>query len=272
MQAEALIKEGKPVEALAALQQAVRAEPADAKKRVFLFQLLAVLGDWERALTQLNVSAEIDASNLLMAQVCRSALSCEALRAEIFQGNRSPLVLGEPQSWVGWMIEALKADATGQAARAKELRETALEAAPAVAGTLNGQPFDWIADADMRMGPLLEAIIDGRYYWVPFPHIYRIAIHEPEDLRDLVWAAAEFTWTNGGTAVGLIPTRYPGSEQSTDAAIRMARKTEWSETSPGVFAGQGQRLLATSADEHPLLQVREILIGEAPPPPAAPSA
>ena len=28
-------------------------------------------------------------------------------------------------------------------------------------------PFDWVADADPRLGPVLEAYIDGKYYWVP---------------------------------------------------------------------------------------------------------
>ncbi len=56
-----------------------------------LFQMLAVQGEWEKALTQLNVSADLDAGNLLMAEVCRPAIAAEALRAEIFAGKRSPL-------------------------------------------------------------------------------------------------------------------------------------------------------------------------------------
>ncbi|MFO1349473.1 MAG: hypothetical protein U1F68_01835 [Gammaproteobacteria bacterium] len=36
------------------MQEQVRKNPANAKYRVFLFQLLAVLGQWERALNQLN--------------------------------------------------------------------------------------------------------------------------------------------------------------------------------------------------------------------------
>ena len=51
MTAQELLKEGKPAEALAALQAEVRAAPNDGKLRVFLFQLLAVLGQWERAVT-----------------------------------------------------------------------------------------------------------------------------------------------------------------------------------------------------------------------------
>ena len=83
MSADQLLRDGKLDEALAALQQDVRAKPADAKLRVFLFQLLAVQGSWERALTQLNVAGEMDASNLAMVQTYREAIRCELLRAEM---------------------------------------------------------------------------------------------------------------------------------------------------------------------------------------------
>src|SRR6185503_7179082 len=106
MTAKELLKEGKPVEALAALQNEVRAAPNDMKLRVFLFQLLAILGQWERAATQLKVVTDQDAKTLLMAQVCGPALAAENLRAEIFAGKRTPLLLGEPQEWVGWVLQA----------------------------------------------------------------------------------------------------------------------------------------------------------------------
>jgi len=44
--AEQHLKDGDPAAALAALQELVRAHPSDAKLRVFLFQLLCVLGQW----------------------------------------------------------------------------------------------------------------------------------------------------------------------------------------------------------------------------------
>ena len=90
MTAQELLKEGKPAEALTALQAEVRAAPNDGKLRVFLFQLMTVLGQWERAATQLKVCTDQDAKTLLMAQVCGPALAAENLRAEIFMGNRFP--------------------------------------------------------------------------------------------------------------------------------------------------------------------------------------
>lgn len=267
--AEDLVKQGRLDEALAALESRIRAAPADAKLRVFLFQLLCVRGDWNRALTQMNVAAEMNPANLLMSQVCGPALQCEAFRADVFAGRRSPLVMGEPEEWVGQMIQANQLTATGREADAAPLREKALEAAPAVAGFIDGEPFDWIADADMRLGPILEAIVEGRYYWIPLSRLSRIDLDPPTDLRDLVWLPAHLTLTNGGSSVALIPTRYPGSEKSADAAIRLARKTDWNEGPGGVFTGLGQRLFATGrgddAGEHAILETRLIGFGAEPP-------
>lgn len=262
MQAEALLREGKLDEALKALQDAVRKAPSDAKLRVFLFQLLSVRGEWDRALTQLNVAAEMDPATLLMAQVCRPALACEALRGEIFAGSRTPLVMGEPQEWLGWLIQAAQLTAAGQHAAAEDLRARALESAPPTPGTIDGAPFEWIADADSRLGPVLEAIVEGRYYWVPFTNIKTILIEKPTDLRDMVWAPAHFRWSGGGETVGLIPSRYAGTETSPDPALRLAKTTAWDQQGEATFLGAGQRLFATDVGEFPLLATRLITIGE----------
>ena len=55
-----LIKQGNVEEALALLTADVKKNPADPKLRIFLFQLLCVLGEWKRALTQVDVAAEMD--------------------------------------------------------------------------------------------------------------------------------------------------------------------------------------------------------------------
>ena len=262
MTAKELLQQGKVEEALVSLQNEVRAAPNDAKLRVFLFQLMAVMGQWERAATQLKVCNDQDPSTLLMAQVCGPALAAENLRAEIFAGNRSPLLLGQPEEWVGWLLQAHKHFADGQYDAATELRDKAFEAAPATSGTLNGTPFEWIADADQRFGPILEAIVDGKYYWVPFSHVREIAIEAPSDLRDLVWVPAILTLVAGAQKVALLPVRYPGTEKSRDGAALLARKTDWVEQG-GISVGVGQRLLATDASETPLLEVRKIILNHA---------
>ena len=258
MQAEELLQAGQLTEALAVLENQIRSDPSNPKLRVFLFQLLSVLGDWERALTQLNVAAELDPMNLLMVQVCRVALNCEALRAEIFAGKRSPLVFGEPAEWIGLLVQANQMIAEGKYEASQKLRERAFETATAIAGSIDNQRFEWISDADSRLGPIIEAIIDGKYYWVPFTALHQVQIEPPADLRDVVWLPAHFTWVNGGQTTGLIPTRYPNSETSKDSAILLSRKTEWIEQPGDLYLGLGQRIFTTNEDEFPLLQIRQI--------------
>jgi len=258
LQAEKSLHQGNLTEALANLQDQIRKDPSNPKLRIFLFQLLSVTGQWERALVQLKVLGDLDASSLLMVQTYRAAIQCESLRAEVFTGKYTPLIFGEPQRWLALLIQALRLDATGHFKEAQALRSQSFELAPAISGAINGTDFDWIADADSRLGPALEAIVNGRYYWITFQQILQIELEEPSDLRDVVWMPAQFTWVNGGIASGLIPSRYPGAESSEDPAIRLARKTEWEEFSEGAYRGAGQRLLATNIEDYALMDVRHI--------------
>lgn len=264
MTAEEHLRQGQLPECLAALQAQVRQQPAESKHRVFLFQLLSVLGQWDRALTQVNVAAEMDPKCAVLAQMYAPALQCEALRKEVFAGRRTPLVFGEPEPWIGSMIQANQLSATGKHAAAQDLRSQALEQAPATDGTIDGKPFSWIADADGRLGPMLELILNGKYYWVPFNRIQAIELDAPADLRDVVWLPAQLQWTNGGQAVGLVPARYPGSESAEDSALRLARKTEWIANEGDVDFGLGQRLLATDESDHDILATRSIRLGPQP--------
>jgi type VI secretion system protein ImpE len=269
--AEVTLKSGDPGAALAQLQERVRARPDDPKLRVFLFQLLCVAGKWERALNQLGVVADLDKSALAMKQTYEDAVRCEAIRADVFAGRKSPMIFGQPDQWLALLIESLLVAGHGEPGRSQELRARAFEEAPATAGTINDKPFSWIADADSRIGPVLEAVINGRYYWVPFSRLLKIDIEEPEDLRDMVWMPAHLQFENGGEQVALVPTRYSGSESSDDGLILLARKTVWEEIAPDTFRGLGQRVFATDGEEFPLMDVRSVVLTPAADDEAAPS-
>lgn len=258
MNAQESLQAGKLVEALECAQEAVRKSPSEAPPRIFLFQLLCVLGNWEKALTQLSVLRDMDPESMLLSEIFRPVIQCEAFRSEVFAGNRSPLIFGEPEEWMGLLVQANQMVAAGKFEAAAEIRERAFEAAPAVSGRINGQPFEWIADADTRLGPMLEAVISGKYFWVPFSRIQSAAIEAPVDLRDLVWISTRIIWANGGTATAFVPVRYPGSETSADSGLQLGRRTEWVEREAGTYLGLGQRLFATDQEEIPLLEARTI--------------
>ena len=257
---EELVAGGDPGEALKRLQERVRDRPEDAKLRTFLFQLLCVLGQWERAQAQLELCGQLDHATLAMVNTYREALKCELVREAVFAGKTTPMVFGQPQAWVASLVEALQADARGDNALGTKLRADALDAAPPTSGTIDGTAFDWIADADSRLGPVLEAVVNGRYVWVPFAALAKIDLEAPTDLRDLVWAPAHLELANGGDTVALVPSRYVGSGAAAEGALQLARKTEWIEIGSEQYRGLGQRMLTTSATEVGVLEVRKIVL------------
>lgn len=256
MQAEDLLKAGDLDGALAALQDAVRKDAANPQLRIFLFQLLCVRGEWKRAIAQLKLSAEMDDEATAMAQTYREGIICEVYREKVFSGEKDPLIFGEPAEWIALIVEAMKSNAAGNHEQAAETRARAFELAPSLSGKINGEPFEWVADADMRLGPMLEIIVNGRYFWMPFTSIAKAKFEDPTDLRDAVWTPAEIKLANGGDIVALIPTRYAGTVTDGTDAEKLARGTQWTDLGSDTFAGIGQRLLTTDLGDTALMDLR----------------
>ena len=270
MDARQRLLDGDPAAALDALKAEVRQAPRDPRLRTFLFQMFCIFGEWDRALAQLTVAAELDPAAIPMAETYRTLIRCEGVRDGVFQGRRTPTLFGHSLPWVPLLVEASRLLAAGSPAAAATLRDQAFDAADPVPGTLDGTPFDWIADADPRLGPVLEAVLDGTYYWIPWQHVTHLVIEPPTDLRDQVWLPATFTWapgvtTNGGTAIGFIPTRYPGSAAA-GPLLALARRTEWVDHGDGWTLGLGQRMLTTGDADTALMDLRDLTLGAPPAP------
>lgn len=250
------VKAGRLAEALQTLQNEIRANGADSRLRLSLIQLLCVMGDWKRAHAQLEVLESFGDEHKGWTGMMAQALIGEKLRRDVFAGITTPLVLGEPSPWIGQLIQALK-PSTPQSQAAS--RREAFETAPASPVRIGGQDLPWLADADSRLGPVLEGIMEGgKYYWIPFDRISRLRLEPPSDLRHLVWSPAEVTWVTGGESALLIPTRYPGSELVADDRIRLSRLTTWEDLGEGQFSGLGQRLFTAGEIDFPLLEIGEI--------------
>ncbi|MFP4207283.1 MAG: type VI secretion system accessory protein TagJ [Wenzhouxiangella sp.] len=258
-----LLQSGDLAASLKEAMQAVRQDAGNAKHRIALFQLMCLTGDWEKARRQLYVLKDMSAETIPMFETYDPVIQCEMFRGAVFRGLKSPLFFGEPRDWLATLSSALPKFAAGQTEEGLDLQGRAFEQAPESAGSVDGRPFEWIADADSRLGPVLEVFLRGRYYWVAIEHVSFIRFDEPEDLRDLVWTPAQFQWKNGGEAVGFIPTRYPGTELADDDRLKLSRMTAWAGDEDGLQTGLGQRLLATDEAEYPLLGIRELQIGAA---------
>ncbi|SDA24780.1 type VI secretion system accessory protein TagJ [Sphingomonas sp. NFR15] len=243
------IKTGADVTAtLATLVAAIRGKPSDLQSRMYLFQLFCVEGQWEKAGAQLRALAQLSPEAQMLAAAYGQAIAGETMRAACFAGRAKASLLVDPTGWASDLVTAIEAEAQGDVARGVQLRSDAFDRCPQTGGSVDGRPFEALFDGDMRFGPTLEAIVAGRWGLIPFSAIEEIITAGPIDMRDLVWLPAEIRFREGPALAALLPVRYPGVEREADAELRLARRTEWRETSYAVH-GAGQRMWTTDTGE-----------------------
>lgn len=262
MQHEQYLQDGDLQNCLESIQNAIRSDSSNLKHRIFLFQLLLILGSWDRAAKQLDVIANMDISTLPMVNDYRAAIECEKYREDVFLGSRDPVFMGKPDEWQALILQSLKLTSQEKYSDSQLIRNQALEMAPTTQGTINSEAFEWIADADSRLGPLLEVFVEGQYRWVPFTNIKRIAIEKPENLRDFVWVPAHIQWETEGESFVFIPTRYPFSANKSDH-VALSKQTEWQEQASESYIGYGQKIMVTDTNDYPILELRDVFFKQA---------
>ncbi len=256
--ADELLRAGDLQGARAALIETVKRAPTDQSARLYLFQLLCLQGDWDKALTHLRTLASLSAEAQMLSVNYAMAIEAERSRIEVFAGRAQPVLLVGSSAWAGDLAAAIGELAQGRLDEALARREQAFDAAPDTPGEFGEQRFDWISDSDPRFGPSLEAIIAGRWGLVPFDAIERIESEGPRDLRDLVWLPAVVAFKSGQSVNALLPTRYPGTEASDDDTLKLARATIWQDEPGGPF-GLGQHEWSLSdGSEVSLLALRRL--------------
>ncbi|WP_028455957.1 type VI secretion system accessory protein TagJ [Chitinilyticum litopenaei] len=239
---------------LADIQDRVRNAPSDPQHRIALAQLLCARGQWDRAQQQLQHLQKADQAYTRFAQTYGGAIRGEQLRAQVFAGDAFPHQLAGTPAWLLRLAGALGMERQKAFAAAQQERQEACLEAPAIAGELDGQPFAWLADADPRMGPAFEAIIDGDYHWLAPEMLAEVRFFPPQTLFDLLWRQAIITTVAGEELPALIPARYPGSENGDDRHA-LGRATDWIECRHELWHGQGQRMLASDDADFSLLAI-----------------
>lgn len=225
---------------------------------MFLFQLLCVLGEWDKAGSQLNVVAQLSAEARMLSVAYGQAIEAERFRARVFAGTERPVLLAGGSDWASDLVTALGHFAAGRTEEGEAARTRAFDAAPDTRGKLDGEGFDWISDADSCFGPSFEAIISGQWGLVPFAAIERMTSEGARDLRDIVWYPVQIAFRTGQSFPAMLPARYPGSEGSEDSNIVLGRSTEWQAQSWGE-TGRGQHLLQlSSGEDRGLLSLRSL--------------
>ncbi len=230
MNAKELFHAGRLDDAVQALVAELKNDPANDRQRTFLFELLCFAGAWDRAEKQLDVLARAGGNTELGALLYRGALAAERTRERTFAG------------------------------------ELSASDSPPPAGALNEQPFEWISDADPRIGPKLEVFAAGAYMWIPFAQIESIEIPAPRRLRDLLWTPAvvhtgpDFQDKDLGEV--LLPVLCPLSAHNTDDQVRLGGVTVWQESPAGAIP-LGRKVIIVDDEEIPLLEARRLTFNAA---------
>lgn len=277
---------GSPLsDAVSRAEADVRTKPQDTQARWLLFELLCVLGQWDRALKQLQVWAGMSKESESTAHVMRGLVKAERQRMDVLGGKAEPATVAaawagaparvaddeapdaEAPLWMADLTEALRLGAAGRgdaAAASDAAREAALSKVPDTPGSSNLQPsFNWIADPDSRLGPVCEVILIGAYRWLAFDDDIRsLTKAAPERLLDLVWSQMDIVLRDGTPLKGYMPMRYPVQDGDRDALL-MGRETVWHETGRTGVHGRGQKMWMTDAEDMALLDLRACRFGPA---------
>src|SRR5579871_2277575 len=179
------------------LTESLRADPRNASARMMLFQILCVIGDWDRAVAQLRSIAQLDPEAQMLQAAYNQVIAAERARAGAFAGSASMTTLVESPEWLTTLVQSLEAFAKGNSTEGNELRDRAFDSAPDSSGSLNGAAFARLADEDARFGPSFEAIIAGRWGILAFESITEIRCEGPKDPCDMIWLPVELTLRAG---------------------------------------------------------------------------
>ena len=257
MTASDLYRTGNLAAAVAAQIADVKANPADHGRRLFLFELAAFAGDWDRARRQIDALRFDNPEQEMSGKGYRDLLDAEDARGRVFRDAVLPEFLIPPPQWVFARLEAVAALKAGKPADAAARVAESDAAAPPVAGVLNGGPVAGLRDADDLFGPVIEVMAKGVYYWVPLEQVEGLAANPPKFPRDLVWFPVKLSVRGGPEGDAFIPARYPGTTESADEALKLARATDWPDPGDGPVRGLGLRLLAAGDDAVPITELRE---------------
>jgi type VI secretion system protein ImpE len=263
MNASELFKAGRLQEATDAQVAAVKANPADHGKRLFLFELLAFAGDLDRARRQIDAVTYTEPELVAAVLAYKTLLDSEQARRRLFKDGVPPKFFGEAPEHVHWRLEALTRLREGRSQEAGQCLEKAAEATRAVKGRLNGKPFTSLRDCDDVLAGVLEVMAQGAYYWVPLEQVETLAISAPKFPRDLLWAPARLVLTESSGNV-FLPALYPGSHEHADDQIKLGRATDWKGTEGGPIQGVGARMFLVDDDALGLLEWRQLEVERQP--------
>ncbi len=256
--ASQLFEAGQLHEAIASLNQELRAQPLDSGRRYLLAELLCFTGDWERADKQLDMLAHQDPQTLPGVVLFRQLLRAAQARQQFFTEGRLPEFLRAPSPHLQRYLKASINIREGREQEAAELLAQAESQRQPSPGTCNGQPFNDFRDLDDLTANVLEVLTGaGQYYWIPLEGVVSIRMQAPARPRDLLWRPAHVVIQGGPDSDMFLPVIYPRSEES-EEALGLGRTTEWRGGEGTPVRGLGQRMFLVGNEALAMLDIQEL--------------
>lgn len=254
------LQAGRLGDALAAAVDAVKAAPADRGKRWLLAELLAVAGDTERADKHFDFLMTGSEKPDLTAMLGRQLLRAETFRREVFSHGRVPEFLTQPPAHAKLALEALVCVREGKGEEAVAKLAEAEAVRPAVSGTFNGTAFTGFRDLDdLTVGVFEVFTSNGNYYWVPFETVELIECRAPSRPKDLIWRSCHMIVKDGPDGEVYLPSLYAGTHAAADDAVKLGRRTDYTDTRP--VRGTGLREFLVGDEPRTMLEIEAIEFG-----------
>lgn len=263
-QARELFKAGDLTGAVEELTREVKANPGDTSLRTFLFELLCLTGDWDRAEKQLDVIGHQSTEAELGVLTFRNNIKAERDREQLYSNGLQPHFLREPPPYVDLHVDAINRIREGNLGEAREILDRAEEERPAFAGKLNDNlEFEDFRDYNDVVGSVLELIINDKYTWLPYEQITRIEFTPPKQLRDLIWTSARIEATDGTIGEVYIPALYANSSDHPDNEVKLGRMTDWKQLSDDLYLGLGLRSFLVNGEDKAMLEIKRVVFDHA---------
>ena len=258
MTAAELLRAGRLSDARSHLVNTIKERPGDTSSRNLLFQVLAFLGEWDKALRQLDILGLQHPGPESAVNLYGKLVAAENERSLVFAGERIPSFMTTEPPFLQASFNFRECLSSGQIDEALELFDTIETMVPDVTGRMDGAEFNGFCNTDVSLAHYLEVFIHERYLWVPFTSLRELCVNRPVTFLDLLWIPARIVTWEGLTSNCYLPVLYPDSSSHPDERVRMGKMTDWRDNGGGLYRGFGQQVFNVGNKEIAILELNEI--------------
>jgi type VI secretion system protein ImpE len=253
------LDEGDLSGAITAAIDTVKRNPTDVSARIFLFELSAFSGDWDRAEKQLDTIGHQDANTAIGSIIYRQNFQNERERINVFEHSSHPGSITSMPEYVEELVKAVDLVRRGEFESAREQLDKVEEERPAFPVEVDGERFEDFRDYNDLTMCVFETFFKDNYVWLPFEEVNSIEFLERKSLRDIYWPQAKVELVNGSIGEMFFPALYVNTWKSSDDQVRLGRSVDWRDLGNDLYTGEGARLFWMDGKEKPALDVQKII-------------